>query len=48
MFKGIMYFIAGCIVGSGAVTGASSVINGGTTLPSARERMIQSVGVHLL
>ena len=48
MFKGIMYFIAGYIVGSGAVTGASSVINGGTTLPSARERMIQSVGVHLL
>jgi len=48
MFKGIMYFIAGCIVGCGAVTGASSAINGGTTLPSARERNIQSVGVHLL
>ena len=30
---------------SGAVAGAGSATNGGTTLPSARERMIQSVSV---
>ena len=45
-----MYSIAGCVVVSGAVAGAGSATNGGTALPSARERMIQSVlvGVHLL
>ena len=45
-----MYSIAGCVVDSGAVAGAGSATNGGTTLPSVRERMIQSVSVcvHLL
>ena len=40
-----MYFIAGCVVSSDAVAGAGSA--GGTTLPSANARIIQSVGVHL-
>ena len=40
-----MYFIAGCVVSSDTVAGAGSA--GGTTLPSAKARIIQSVGVHL-
>ena len=47
-FVGIIYSIAGCVVGSGAVESAGSAGNGDTTLPSAKARMIQSVGVHLL
>ena len=31
-------------MGNGAVTGASSATSGGTTSPSAREKIIQSVG----
>jgi len=44
----IVYSIAGCVVGSDVVADAVSATNGDTTLPSARERMIQLVGVHLL
>ena len=36
-------------MGSDVVIGAvANVTNGDTTLPSAKERIIQSVGVHLL
>ena len=35
-------------MGNVAVAGAGSAVNGGTTSPSAKARMIQSVGVHLL
>ena len=48
MFLGIIYSISGCVVGNGAVTGVCSTANGSITLPSAKTRMIQSVGVHLL
>ena len=43
-----MYSIAGCVVVSAAEAGAGSAVNGGTTSPSAKARIIQSVGVHLL
>ena len=45
MFLGIIYSISGCVVGTGAVTGVCSTANGSITLPSAKTRMIQSVGV---
>ena len=48
MFLGIIYSISGCVVGTGAATGVGSPGNGNITLPSAKTRMIQSVGVHLL
>ena len=48
MFLGIIYSISGCVVGTGAVTCVCSTVNGSITLPSAKTRMIQSVGVHLL
>ena len=35
-------------MGTGAVSGAGSAVNGDTTSPSAKARMNQSVGVHLL
>ena len=35
-------------MGNGAVSNAGSAVNGDTTSPSAKARMIQSVGVHLL
>ena len=35
-------------MGSGAVESAGSAGNGDTTLPSAKARLNQSVGVHLL
>ena len=48
MFKGTKYFIAGCVVESGAVASAVGAFNCGTMSLSAKSRMIQSVGVHLL
>ena len=35
-------------MGNVAVAGAGSAVNGETTSPSAKARMIQSIGVHLL
>ena len=48
MFKAIIYSFTGYSMGNGAVSGAGSAINSDTTLPSAKTRMIQSAGVHLL
>ena len=47
MFKAIIYSFTGCSMGNGAVTGAGNAVNGDTTSPSAKARMIQLVGVHL-
>ena len=44
MFLGIIYSIAGCVVGSGAVAGADRAVNGKIISLSAKARMIQSVG----
>ena len=44
----IVYSIAGCVVGSDVAADAVSATNDYTTSSSARERIIQSVGVHLL
>lgn len=38
------YYITGCSMGNGAVTGAGSATSGDTISRSARERIIQSVG----
>ena len=43
MFLGIIFSIARCSMGNGAVAGAGSAANGDTTSPGARERIIQSV-----
>ena len=43
MFLGIIFSIARCSMGNGAVAGAGSAANGDTTSPSARDRIIQSV-----
>ena len=48
MFKAIIYSFTGCSMGNVAVSGAGSAVNGDTTSPSAKARIIQSVGVHLL
>ena len=44
MFTAIVYSFTGCSMGNGAVTGAGNAVNGDTTSPSAKARMIQSVG----
>jgi len=35
-------------MGNGAISGAGSAVNSDITFPSAKARIIQSVGVHLL
>ena len=47
-FAGIIYSAAGDQEEKNTETGAGGAVNIETTSPSARERMIQSVGVHLL
>ena len=44
MFLAIIYFITGCSMGNDAVTGTGSATSGDTISPSARKRIIQSVG----
>ena len=44
MFLGIIFSIARCSMGNGAVAGAGSAANGDTTSPSARKIINQSVG----
>ena len=44
MFLGIIYFIARYVLGSGDIAGAVCAVIAETTSPSARERIIYSVG----
>mgnify|MGYP001235955644 CR=1 FL=1 len=48
LFVGVIYSVAGDVGLRDVEMGADDAANTEITLPSARERIIQSVGVHLL